>query len=61
MTLSRKLSIRKNMFCPMQGMAAMFKKSSAKVQSRKNKQHIYIWKGQEEDKEEETKSLKTDS
>lgn len=43
MTLSRKLSIRKNMFCPMQGMAAMFKKSSAKVQSRKNKQHIYIY------------------
>lgn len=31
------------MFCPMQGMAAMFKKSSAKVQNRKNKQHICIY------------------
>lgn len=61
MTLSRELSIRKNMFCPIQGMAAMLKKSSAKVQNRKNKQQIYIWKGQEEDKEEEMKSLKTDS
>lgn len=47
------------MFCPLQGATAMFKKRVLPKNSKVSKKKW--WKGQKEDIEEETKSLKTDS